>query len=755
MAERNGAGFTRFIGAALRTIGRLVASRAFERFGMLGLLALLCLVRVWDPSPLQYVRVRAFDFYQVLRPSVVSERPAIIVDIDEESLRTHGQWPWPRTLLARLIERLATYRVAAVGLDMILAEPDRNSPRRYAEAMPELPISVRETLQGLGDNDAVLAGAFGKVPVVVGIALLRKDSGREKTGLKRPPIAALGLDPRPYLVGGAHPLTNVPVLQESASGSGVLTYNPEFDGIVRRVPAIVNVAGEIYPALAIELIRVATGGRTLVVKTGRDGIENIVFSGADAPNVIVPTDRRGRLWVHFSRSDPARYVSAADVLAGRVDAARLEGRIVLVGTSAVGLLDIKATPLQGQMPGVEVHAQLIENVLFQDHIVRPYYADAFEFTATLMLSLLLIFILPRVGALRSLISGGALIGILVGGSWLFYTWYGQLFDTTFPLLASFTLYLALTFVNYLREERQRQWVRGAFTRYLSPTIVDQLARHPERLNLGGEMRPMTLLFSDVRGFTSISERFDAAGLTAFMNRYLTPMTDAIMGRGGTVDKYIGDAIMAFWNAPLEDPNHAANACNAALDMMERLVALNRTLAAEAEASGKSPVKIAIGIGLNSAVCCVGNMGSQQRFDYSVLGDGVNLAARLEGQTKAYGVPILLGEETRALAPDFAALEIDLIQVKGKTKPARIFTLLGGPERARSATFATLAGVQRRFLAAYRAQDWDGADAALAELRALAAEEFAPLCAVFASRITRFRSNPPGPDWDGVYVAESK
>ena len=716
MAERDGAGSNHLIGTVARTFVRFFASKTFERFGMLGLLALLCLARIWDPAPLQYLRVRAFDFYQILRPAQGTERPAIIVDIDEDSLRAHGQWPWPRTLLARLIERLASYRVAAVGLDIIFAEPDRHSPMRYAESMPELPANVREALQGLSDNDATLATAFGKVPVVAGIALLRKDPGRENTGLKRPPIAALGLDPRPYLVGGPHVLANVPVLQAAASGTGVITYNPEFDGIVRRVPAVVNVGGQVYASLAVELIRVATGGRTLVVKTGRDGVESIVFTGVDAPNIEVPTDRRGRLWVHFSRSDPARYVSAADVLAGRVDPARLEGRLALVGTSAVGLLDIKSTPLESQMAGVEVHAQLIENILFQDRITRPYYADAFEFAATLVLSLLLIFVLPRVGALRTLISGFALVGILVGASWLLYFRHGQLFDTTFPLLASFTLFLALTFVNYLREERQRQWVRGAFSRYLSPDIVEQLSDHPDRLHLGGEMRELTLLFSDIRGFTTISERLNPEELTRFLNRLFTPLTRVIMGHRGTVDKFIGDAIMAYWNAPLPVPDHAERACRAALAMQEEVEKFNRIITAETTASGLPLPAIKIGIGVNTGQCCVGNMGADQRFDYSAIGDPVNVASRLESETKGFGVPIIVGESTAAGVPGMALLEIGSIRVRGRTGESKVFALLGDEKLAAAAEFSELRRLNERYLKCASAQEWAGALDIVAEAR---------------------------------------
>jgi len=693
---------------------------------MLGLLALLVLLRAWDPSPLQYLRVRAFDLYQVLRPSTLKERPAIIVDIDEESLRAYGQWPWPRTLIARLIDKLASHRVAAIGLDMILAEPDRNSPRRYAESMPDLPASVREVLQGLADNDAMLADAFRKVPVVAGIALLAKDSGGEKHTLKRPPIALLGADPRPYLIGGAHPLINVPLLQDSASGTGVITYNPEFDGIVRRVPAVVRVGGEIYPALAIELVRVATGGRTLVVKTGADGVESIVFTGVDAPSVEVPTDRRGRIWVRFSPSDPTRYVSARDVLGGRADPARLEGRLVLIGTSAVGLLDIKATPLERQMPGVEVHAQLIENILFQDHITRPYYADAFELAATLVLSLVLIFILPRIGAFRTLMTGFAFIGLLVGASWLFFIINHQLFDTTFPLLASFTMYIALTFVNYMREEHQRQWVRGAFARYLSPDIVEQLSNHPERLHLGGEMRELTLLFTDIRGFTTISERLNAEELTRFLNRFFTPLTAAILQHRGTVDKFIGDAIMAYWNAPLSLADHAERACRAALAMLVEVETFNRTNATSTMSSGQPWPPVKIGIGLNTGLCCVGNMGADQRFDYSAIGDPVNVASRLESETKAYGVSIIIGETTAQSVPHLAILEIGGIRVRGRAGESKVFGLLGDEKLAATPEFAALRVANEQYLRCIAAADATGALAAVADGRRMAGSAIASL-----------------------------
>jgi adenylate cyclase len=713
------------------------------------------MLRIWDPPPVQYVRVKIFDLYQRLRPSQNTQRPVVIVDIDEESLKAHGQWPWPRTLVARLVDRIAEAGAVAVGFDIIFAEPDGRSPAAYAEAMPELPEAARQALTALPSNDSKLAASFGHVPVVVAMALLRELRGAKAAPVKAASIATRGGDPRPYLIGAPGLLANVPELQRAARGAGLVTHYPEFDGVVRRVPAIYRVAQTVYPTMAIELIRIAAGGRTMVVRTGEDGVETVIIGGPDGSSIAIPTDQRGRIWVRASRHDPKRYVSARDVLAGTVGKDRLEGRLVIIGTSAVGLLDIKSTPIERGMPGVEVHAQLIENILFKDHISRPFYADAVEFFVAVALALILIALLPALGAMRTLMTGVALVGIAVAAAWIAFAARGLLFDLSFPLAASFIVYFALTFLNYLREERQRRWVRSAFTRYLSPEVVTELAKNPARLNLGGEMREMTLLFSDIRGFTGISEGLDAARLTQFMNRYLTPMTDAIMAAKGTVDKYMGDAIMAFWNAPLDDAEHARHACRAALTMQERLAALNAALTAEAEAAGKSFSPVVNGIGLNTAVCCVGNMGSEQRFDYSVLGDGVNLASRLEGQTKAYSVPILVGEETRAKAADFALLEIDLIRVKGKRAPARIFALLGGPEMAQSEAHRALEGAQTAFLAAYRAAQWDQAETALAAVRAAGGEKLAALCALYAERIAEFRRDPPPPDWDGVFTAETK
>jgi adenylate cyclase len=368
-----------------------------------------------------------------------------------------------------------------------------------------------------------------------------------------------------------------------------------------------------------------------------------------------------------------------------------------------------------------------------------------------------------------LLLGGALIGGLIGASWYSYTDSLILIDVTYPAISTFALYSILTYASYSRTASEKRQVRGAFGRYLSPALVEQLADDPSRLVLGGEMRTMTLLFCDIRGFTTISEAFkdDPPGLTQLINKFLTPMTDLILERNGTIDKYMGDCIMAFWNAPLDDPEHAKNGCDSALAMFEGLVILNETLKAEAQAENRPHHPIRVGIGLNSGDCVVGNLGSSQRFDYSVLGDSVNLAARLEGQSKNYGTGIVIGEQTRAAAPGFATLELDLIAVKGKTEAVHIFALLGGEELGRDLEFQTLASRNDDMLAAYRSQKWTEATALVSECRTLAKEAVNGLGGVdglggldelyglYDERITRYQADPPPADWDGVFVATSK
>jgi adenylate cyclase len=716
-------------------------------------LALIVVVRAWDPPPVQLVRDLAFDTYQRTKPRQQNPDESLvrIVDIDDESLARHGQWPWPRTLIAQMVDRLTAAKVGVIGFDVVFAEPDRLSPGRLVKTWPKTPETEQllARVAELPDNDKIFAAAIARSRVVTGF-FIANEGGRApalKTG-----YGVAGADPIRAVFGGRSAIPTLPELEAGALGNGALNWFPERDQVVRRMPAVLRIGDQLYPTLFAELLRVGQGAQSYKLRSVQEGaaIEAIQIGRA-----AVPTDADGRLVVYFAPRESVRSIPAWKVIAGDFKPDDVEGRIAIVGTSAAGLLDIRATPLDPATPGVEVHAQAIEQVVSGTYLLRPDFSDSLEHLFVIVLCAGVIVMVPRIGAAWAGVIGfgGAVLAVAL--AWNAFTRFGWLIDPVWPAIAIALVFMVTTLVVYFRTERERRQVRSAFGRYLAPALVERLASDPSRLKLGGEMRPMTLLFSDIRGFTTIAETFDAEGLTTFMNRYLTPMTDVILAKGGTVDKYMGDAIMAFWNAPLDEPAHAKSACNAALAMLERLKTLNGELADEAAKAGRTHQPIAIGIGLNSAVCCVGNMGSQQRFDYSVLGDGVNLASRLEGQTKIYGIATLIGEETRSLAPEFAALEVDLIRVKGKTAPARVYTLLGGPERAETDAFRALEAMQAGFLVAYRAAQWDAAERALQQVAAAGGAELATLCAVYAERIAEFRQNPPPAGWDGVYVAETK
>ena len=430
---------------------------------------------------------------------------------------------------------------------------------------------------------------------------------------------------------------------------------------------------------------------------------------------------------------------------------------MFVGTSATGLKDMRATPLSPVTAGVEIHAQFAEQVLTGEHLLRPDWADGVELCYLIALGAALVLLLPRVGAVWCALLGVGSVAGVVGLSWWAFCAKRWLLDPVVPSVAVLLIYLVASFMGYLKAEMDRRRVRGAFSRYLSPVLVDRLAKHPEQLKLGGERRAMTILFADIRGFTTIAEQLDAESLTRLMNRFLTPMTERIMQQQGTIDKYIGDCIMAFWNAPLNDAEHARHACLAALNMRDHLVVWNQKQRTDAATEGTKAVPILIGIGINTGDCSVGNMGSEQRFEYSVLGDPVNVASRLEGQSKIYGVDIVIGELTRQQAPELAAIELDVLRAKGKSQPVKIFGLLGDAAFAQDSAFRQLSEKHEALLAAYRAQQWVAALELTEKCLALDTSEtrLRALYTLYRLRIKTYQAHPPAQDWDGVWIAASK
>jgi adenylate cyclase len=714
--------------------------------------------RILAPDLLGRLSLIAFDLYQRLAPRAPTNSPVAIVDIDDKSLAAIGQWPWPRTIIAQLVEKLAKAGAAVVAFDIDFAEPDRTSPKML------LPLLVRdgagarqagELLDALPDPDARLAEAMRMVPVVTGFILT--DRGSARAPAAKAGFAFAGDRPLGHVAEFPTAIASLPILEAAAAGDGFLNQYVDWDHVVRRVPLILTLGGKPYPSLVAEALRVAFGASTYVGRAaGANGERD--FGKATGLTAIrigpltVPTDAGGRVWLHYQARRPALAIPAADILDGKFDPARIAGHIVLVGTSAAGVInDLQATPIAPNVPGVEIHAQLLDQILAQSFLNRPDWAVGAEILFTLLTGAALIFVLPRIGALPSAVLGGASVAAVLATSWAAFAYGRLLIDPIYPWLVLTSVYLAASLIGYLRTEARQREIRSAFSRYMSPYYVEELAAHPERLVLGGEMRMMTIMFCDIRGFTTLAEGMDARTLTQFMNSFLSPMTEIITGLKGTIDKYIGDCIMAFWNAPLDDPEHAQNAVRAAQAMRQQLIELNRLWSHEAQAASRSRATVRIGIGINSGECCVGNFGSMQHFDYSLLGDPVNLASRLEGLGKLYGMDLVIGAETAERLGDPALVEVDLVAVKGKSQAGRVFTLLP-PGTDPGADFAAL---HRQLLCAYREREWTAAERLLDDRRLAAVAHLAPVYDLYRRRIAHFRAEPPPADWDGVFAAAEK
>ena len=726
----------------------------YARLACLALLIGAAALRIADFAPIEELRVRTFDTFQRFDPRVKTARPVTIIDIDEKSLAKLGQWPWPRTRIADLVTSLTKLGAVVIAFDVIFSEPDRLNPDAAADTFRNLDEDAKIKLRALPSNDQLFADAMRHSRVVLGESGLPEMVAELDKTIPVTGMAMLGAEPQRHMFNFPGLLRNTHVLESAAGGRGLITIKPERDGIIRRVPMVMLAQGQTMPSLSFEMLRLATGTETILVKSDVVGIKSVGVKGFE-----VQTDRNGQLWVHFARYDPSLYVSAVDVLEGRVALEKIARKLVLVGTSAVALNDIKTTPVSPAMPGVEIHAQVLEAALTKSLLAQPPYGPLLEFGAALILGILVIAFAPKFGPVTLVVVGALFATLLIGTSWYFYTQHRLLIDFTYPLMSTTAIYLTLIFFSFVREQAQRRQIRSAFGQYLSPALVEQLAQSPEKLKLGGEEREMTIMFSDVRGFTTISESYksDPQGLTALMNRFLTPLTNAILARKGTIDKYMGDAIMAFWNAPLDDREHQVNACEAALDMLERIDVLNKEREIEAQNGGHPYIPINVGVGLNTGICVVGNMGSNLRFDYSVLGDSVNLASRLEGQSKEYGFPIILGSRTALAVKDrFAILELDFIMVKGKKEPEVIYAIAGREDTAHSGRFQRLRNLTIEMLACYRNRDWEGALAAIERGRRNDdAHALKLLYDLYETRIRGYQENPPPEDWNGAFALLTK
>jgi adenylate cyclase len=734
-------------------------------------LAIAMFIQWDDPGDvLKGLQNQAFDYYQRTYPRPYIDTSVRYIDIDEESIKRIGQWPWSRQTIAKLTTTLRDAGAAVIAFDVVFPEPDRTSPELVAAALPSSTDwdAARTQLSALPSNDSIFAEALKTSPTVLGFILGDRDNGRSP--IIKKDVAKVG-DPesKPENAATRFPgaTVSLDVLQEAAHGIGSFNTISDKDGIVRRVPLFVSFKGKVYPGLALEALRVAQTDQngntpTFIIKMAGGGGE-AAYGNPDSMISVkvgafeIPSTSDGQMWVHYTRDVPQRRVPAWTVLDGSKDLTELQGAAVFIGTSAAGLLDLRSTPMRLDAPGVEVHIQALEQMLQHAFLERPDLGPGIELAFALVLGLIVLIAIARVPVVW--IASVAIVGIAaaVWASIWAFTQHNWLLDPIGPSLNVAFVFAAAALVKFIRTDTERQMVRSAFAQYLPPDVVNEIANDPSKLRLGGATRDLTIMFCDIRGFTPIAESFrdDPQGLTKLINRVLTPLSQEVLNHRGTIDKYIGDCVMAFWNAPLDDPDHPTHGCDCALGMMDAMDVLNRELKAEGFFKTHKVKPIEVSIGINTGTCVVGNMGSELRFDYSALGDAVNVSARIQSFAGNYGFDMVVGEDTEQIvAEKYAFLELDYIAVKGRATPTHIYALMGHAHVRETKKFIQLQEALQKLFAAFRSKDWATAREAIEQGRKIAGDH-QEIFDTYEERIAHYELEPPPQDWDGAWVATSK
>ncbi len=707
-------------------------------------------VPIFDPLNIfSSLRNTAFDLFQNISPrESMSSDTVIVLDIDEKSLSKIGQWPWPRSVLADLVNK--TYLSASLGFDIVFAEFDRTGSNELKKQYKNN-LQLQEILKKVPDNDDIFADAIRNHGTVVLGAIpsnTKKNDFKMKFGL-----IEQGDNPRKFLQEYSGIQTNLKGLDDSATGIGSMSIGTN-DSIIRRLPLFENINGNLVPSISLEILRVAIGASTFQIKSSNASGESAFgeetgINHIKLGNLIIPTNEDGSAWIHYTNK-PVKTIPIWEVLSPNYSQEDFEGKILIVGTSAPGLFDLRSTPLENNIPGVNIIANLTDQILSGQFLKRPDWIFGMEVITGLFLALLITFFIQFLGPIGGLFVFVLGNGISSFGSFYIFNSYSYLVDPISPLVICLICYLVVTFFNFLFTELERSKVRNAFSQYMSPVMVEKLAQSSESLKLGGERKEMTFLFSDIRGFTSISEKYkgDPEALTDLINNLLTVLSNEILDNEGTIDKYMGDCIMAFWNAPSEDPDHREKSIDAAFAMSKALEQLNLDL------NRFDDDKLSVGIGINTGECIVGNMGSDKRFDYTVLGDSVNLASRLEGQSGNYGMQIILGEGSiKGLSKEkYLVCELDSIAVKGKSEPVTIFTVFNKNE-ANSIDDEFLSE-HKEFLMKYRSKKWLEAKEHIDKYR-FSKPEFTLYYTLFLERIDELSKQDLPNDWSGVFVAKTK
>ena len=613
----------------------------------------------------------------------------VVVDIDEESLRELGQWPWPRNRIASLIGRLQAAGVSAIGLDIVFAEPDRTSPAQLVAALGEdgLAGDALAALAALVDHDAALAQAIHSAPVAVGIVL--SDEGTAEAPPSKAGFALLGEAPLRAVPAFTGIIANVPAIESAAPGAGFLNVIPDGDGVLRRASLILRLGDRAYPRLGLEMLRLAASAKSYTLRAGQDA--GAALEALRVGPLTVPVTADGSVWLRYSAAGRTRHIAAADLLSGRIDPASFAGKMAVIGSTAIGLQDFKLTPLGRVMAGVDIQAEILTQLRQGNFLYQPPWEAGLRVLAVILLSFCLALARFYLRIAWAVLLGAVAVLGCFAASWWGFSRLGIVLDPVAPAAAAVLALASVSLLRQIETEIEERRLRRAFSRYLAPALVDELVAHPEKLALGGEARTVTVMFCDIKNFSGLAEGLGSQELTALLNAFLEPMTDVILAHRGTIDKYIGDCIMAFWNAPLDDPAHAQHAVEAAIEMRATLAALNRRLSEAARAALPSYRPLAMAIGINTGECCVGNMGSRHRFDYSLLGDAVNIAARLAEFAASHDLDIALGEDTAEGLPPEGVGFVDKVVVRGRQAAVGVFTVAASTSGGVSRTAAKPSG----------------------------------------------------------------
>jgi len=715
---------------------------------------------------LRFMELKTLDLRMVSRGTMATGGETVIAVVDDESIREIGRWPWPRTTIAKLVDSLKANGVKAVGFDIVFSEPDHNSSLRtiddlFAEMKKQgingSAIALLNKKRETADIDSILASSIGRAQnVTLGyyfyigseddLVLAQKDITQraELIGNSRYQIInSSDRNPDDSKIKTAYaPEVNIKIISDEAQNSGYFNTMPDTDGTMRWSPLVIKFQNNYYPSLAISLLSQYLDWPMLSLNLEKYGVESIKIG-----NVTIPTDDRGRLLINYM--GPAKtfpHYSIHDILKGSIPAEKLRNKMVLIGVTATAVYDLRVTPFSPVYPGVEIHANVIDNILHQNFLIFSSMIRLVDILSIIVFGLAMSLIITRLRAAWGALVAFIIIGIFISLNLFAFFYFNIWFNLIYPVLTMVAIYLGITLYRYIKEEREKKKIRGAFQYYLTASVINEMLKDPTKLKLGGDKKDLSVLFSDIRGFTTISEKLTPEELVRLLNEYLTAMTNIVFKYEGLLDKYMGDAIMAVFGAPLDQPDHARRACLTALEMMSELHKLQKKWEAEG-----SPV-LNIGIGINTGEMVVGNMGSEMRFDYTVMGDMVNLGSRLEGINKEYGSNIIISEFTyNVVQESMSCRELDWVRVKGKNKPVKIMELLG--EKKYEGSWKDLITSFEKGLMLYREAKWDEAIAAFHQVLTIKGDDF--VSSMYIERCKNLKEQPPAKPWDGVFIMTKK